>query len=840
MFSVQQERQRGITLLEVLISIGILAIGLVSTLALLPAGGAYLKKAGTDNRAAALIHNAVNTMRASGLFKENAIYWGESSENKTDGENQVKGFPRSGMAGERNVTVPETYAISGTWSPRDIEPTLSGTVVRNDPDPAVDDDYVVISATRTGQRGGGGTIAPILVPLTEVDSSDTNFSDGKDYQWSYTVLPGALSGPSPTFQIYNSISDVNSAGDWRQFWYDEWDFDVTHNGSPVPNSDITVVPPPTPARPAAIDHPGGNPDSPSSYAHFLERPRHRIARGLATFDFMLGNSAGTNQTAEKATNLRFQRQNERGSRRDPNGRVYFHHSATFNVTGHLWRYQTGYRRGSYTESWNLSDINYLAALPPGNFNLNAGNGSSWLYSNGLPVTNRNRPLGVKQDGEDWLKTPVRFGETVILNFGETDDHILNNTLEADGLYKFPVYFDPNSDAFYGPLRPEQDGTSGEQYTYAIPDDGVLYVRTKMKDAPVFPAGATDAVSGDDIEYLIDSTHANHQNQSGLPHDPYLINTITSGTGFSTPGPGIPEYKFKLTIENATRVAAYDPLMAAHLDRIVGASGYNHALDEEQRFFAKFDQIDKYGNQRVLELPRLNWRGVATANLLDESVAIAERLCRPDDTLEVKLPADEDMPAEPIYENNGNENIRRRSVGKMSWMLTIQPETADSAPLESHWKSGNLIDVAVIVFENRQMPLLGDSAIVGEAEFEADWNELTGLFETYVPVSRGLDIDDLRAMFRANGWLMVAPKRYSHSQKIDWVQIQTCDIEEQLASADGLLPHRFTLSILPVNEPRAEACNNPPYPAASPQQRMLIHVQQGIVAVSRRTIQVESP
>jgi hypothetical protein len=65
-----------------------------------------------------------------------------------------------------------------------------------------------------------------------------------------------------------------------------------------------------------------------------------------------------------------------------------------------------------------------------------------------------------------------------------------------------------------------------------------------------------------------------------------------------------------------------------------------------------------------------------------------------------------MPAEPTYENNGNGNIRRRSVGNMSWMLTIQPETADSAPLESHWKSGNLIDVAVIVFEKRQMPLPG--------------------------------------------------------------------------------------------------------------------------------------
>lgn len=451
MFSVQQERQRGITLLEVLISIGILAIGLVSTLALLPAGGAYLKKAGTDNRAAALIHNAVNTMRASGLFKENAIYWGEGSENKTDGENQVKGYPRAGRTGRKNVTVPETYTLSSTWSPRDIEPTLSGTIVRYDKDPAVDHNYVVFSATCTGQRGGGTPIAPLNVPLTHPDDPNfdpddpgLNWSSGITFNWSYTPPISALSPSPANFEIHDNISDVNSAGDWREFWYDEWDFDVTHNGSPVPDSEINVAPPPTPARPAAFDHPGGSPNSPSSYAHFLERPRHRTATGVATLDYTLPGARVSNQTSGSATNLRFLPRNERGSRRDPNGRVYFHHSSSFNVTGHLWRYQIGYRRGSYTESWNLSDINYGSALPPGTLDISGGSGSSWEYSSGAMVTGRNRPLGVKQDGEDWLKTPVRFGETVILNFSETDDHILNNTLEADGLYKFPVYFDPQS------------------------------------------------------------------------------------------------------------------------------------------------------------------------------------------------------------------------------------------------------------------------------------------------------------------------------------------------------------------------------------------------------------
>ena len=65
----------GITLLEVLISIGILAIGLIGTLSLIPAGGSYLRKAQIEGRAAALIPNTFNAMKTSAAFNENAIDW---------------------------------------------------------------------------------------------------------------------------------------------------------------------------------------------------------------------------------------------------------------------------------------------------------------------------------------------------------------------------------------------------------------------------------------------------------------------------------------------------------------------------------------------------------------------------------------------------------------------------------------------------------------------------------------------------------------------------------------------------------------------------------------------
>ena len=84
---------RGITLLEVLISIGILAIGLMGTLALIPAGGSYLRKAQKESRAAALIPNAFDVMKTSNLFGENAIQWLIHTRTHDEVEDSLNGYP---------------------------------------------------------------------------------------------------------------------------------------------------------------------------------------------------------------------------------------------------------------------------------------------------------------------------------------------------------------------------------------------------------------------------------------------------------------------------------------------------------------------------------------------------------------------------------------------------------------------------------------------------------------------------------------------------------------------------------------------------------------------------
>jgi Tfp pilus assembly protein PilV len=69
--------RRGITILEVLISIGILSVGLASVLALLPAGGSQARKAMIEDRRSTLGENALADCQARGFL--NPATWSGAS-----------------------------------------------------------------------------------------------------------------------------------------------------------------------------------------------------------------------------------------------------------------------------------------------------------------------------------------------------------------------------------------------------------------------------------------------------------------------------------------------------------------------------------------------------------------------------------------------------------------------------------------------------------------------------------------------------------------------------------------------------------------------------------------
>lgn len=77
MSTANQSQRRGITILEVLISIGILAVGLASVLALLPAGGSQARKAMVEDRRTTLGDNALADFQARGFL--NPVNWSGTS-----------------------------------------------------------------------------------------------------------------------------------------------------------------------------------------------------------------------------------------------------------------------------------------------------------------------------------------------------------------------------------------------------------------------------------------------------------------------------------------------------------------------------------------------------------------------------------------------------------------------------------------------------------------------------------------------------------------------------------------------------------------------------------------
>ena len=71
---IQLDAKKGITLMEVLIAIGILAVGLSSVAALLPAGGSQAKKAVMADRAATLAENALADAMTAGLIRPAVLF----------------------------------------------------------------------------------------------------------------------------------------------------------------------------------------------------------------------------------------------------------------------------------------------------------------------------------------------------------------------------------------------------------------------------------------------------------------------------------------------------------------------------------------------------------------------------------------------------------------------------------------------------------------------------------------------------------------------------------------------------------------------------------------------
>jgi hypothetical protein len=719
-------RRAGITLLEVLISIGLLAIGLVATLSLIPAGGTYLRKADIDDRAAALIPQAMNAIESTGLLREDALYWESNQSSTEDGE------PDLPPVGQLHSETPPTFADVLSWYPSwDDPPSITGTA----------EPGAVINIVAKLSPDDAKVVGPF--PVTT----------GSSGRFSLVLEHNDLVGINPPrMTVFTNQPNLNEPNEY----FDAWEFEAAYSEPPPEEgrsdiSPLTVTPPLQPARLAG--------DTTPTYRHYYRRRRLGYQRGDAIYRFTydpLGDQPEFIKPISFPTIQYIP---------DGWGRLKFTHKSEVRVSGKLWRVKKGYKRGNYflyDHYLNANNENPDALKVPPSWRQDrpSTNDADWVDSTGDPIT----PEEIADD-EDGFQFPIREGQVITIR-----DESVPGALDlavTDGEF-FPLYFD-------GQLRPEWLLVSGPgRKTYRAEADATVTTKIKLK---------TDAF-------------------------------------------GVHHYSARLTIYGNTRLAVIDPLMTSHIDRAVAGNlvpGLIQPNREPNKYFAEFAQRLNGGSSVTMRIPRLSWSMIADRGAnLSLSVALAEKLCRPFDTIEVSPPVDETLAPEPLFDGSVSP-LRRRSQGKMSWLLTIQPENNGS--IEYNWASGNMFDVSLVIFDERIFPREGDDSLIGEYVFQdgVQWRPSTGEVAIPIPSDMSIDPDDLLRMFRPGAWIMLAPKNFSYDQKIEWIQIQTSELRKDPiddASKMFVVPAKDLL--LRTDGPTD----------------LVALVYQGVVAVARRSVRIE--
>jgi hypothetical protein len=783
----------GISLLEVLISIGILSVGLLATLALIPAGRTYMKKAAVDDRAAAIVPNAYATLTQLGLLRagaSGALSWQDIPVATFDDGGEpdlvireqagfdVFGKTPNGLTHFSGWTIRSTdTAVTQAWHPAAVPAelqaaggVLTGSVVSGTVPRTVtvsgSMSYVLASGTPTGTPSP----APGGVTLSNTTTS----------KWQFVVPISPLTLTAPRMEIWPNGPNV---GKPKNNTIDPLD-GQEHNSSArykmtgiysYASGTTTVT--------------GTSIPAPSTWLLFGQRRAQDKRTGRARTTYNLPSAASdANGTPGTATTVALPRlENTKAKQAGTIAR-----SVSCTVYGHLWRMETGTREGTYEQLFDFDDADMAAdrpqpaVFPDADIARNAGD--IWIDRQ------------VHED-VDWYRYEVNAGESFTLSWDDPGN-LLTGEVTADAANKFPVYL--NTINPLSPLTPISALTTGTSRTYSIPNDG--YVLTRAMLRPV-----TSSPPDGDI--------------------PTLLNT------FGPIGASVrqnPAYALTATRTRTDRVVVIDPLMASRLDHILtGAPAANnfdprylrrHRFADFQQFFAG------NGSPRAFVIPRINWQKFDSPDV-DSMVAMSEWLFRDQDSIAFDLPANADDAPVPLFDlNAGNRPARRRSEGKMSWLVMLQPE--DPGPVADNWNPGKYFDVSTVIFENRPIPPLGAAPpLDGEYAFSAEWNAADGLVTVTVPAAAELDQDDVRNLFKTGAWVLLAPQVAYEStpldstQRLDWIRIQSARLGNDGSGGTAV-------QLLLEEEPAPDILNS-----NAVRVPLVVLAYQGVVAVVNKSMQL---
>lgn len=823
---MHSRRRSGISLLEVLISIGILSVGLLATLALIPAGRSMIRKAEIENRAAALIPNAFATMSALGLFRVNAIDWQSNPlepgppADRDDGEQpglRPPGWVAPGPEAFDKDNPPsgkDTHFVKERWIVPDPPPILSGAAPAGE----------TVQLLKNGQPLGSEKVSPTG-------------------QWSFTP---PLPSPNMT---------VSAASPWKPVTpYDSYKFEAYwEQEKPDPNDTdktiivkndvpVTVTPDPLAAPRLAGD------STAAAYRHYHLRRRQDYEAGKTTVNLSVNPDQRSNEDASSARKLEFPPLGETVFER----RLAYVYRSRIRLKGELWRWQQGTRSARWDRWLDYPNRNECNSDPPTMFptshvrsygsapNLVSyiygyfpgpdgdGNyGTKWLDSSGAEKDPQG-PNGAPAEDIDWYRIDVEAGQTLELDWTETPDAYVRRSFKphsdafSNDVYKFPLYFKGAGEDDASLLRPAATPGS-KKAVYAMPGDGYVLTRVRLQPAKL------------DANFNVDRRPGV---QDPLDEDyPYRINTVFPSPAAPDPLHPNPHYSIDMTLYRNDRVVAVDPMMCTRLDRILLDAPGDNAYAIKRRRFADFQQTFVGTNTpKSFVIPRLNWSLVTMVNL-DQSIGLADFLCRPQDTLQVDLAQKRrDGPSLPMFDTVSGQRIRRRYTDRMSWLLMLQPEDAGSVP--ANWQAGKYFHASIVVFEDRLFPATSPpTAVEGEYAFVGEWRFGDGMIETVIPKSLGIADEDIQKMFRTNAWVLLAPRQVLPEAPIDddtllqWVEIQTAEIRR--------LPDSTVVRFLPAEEPdRTRLLRASTDDALATRSPVVVLAYQGVVNVVTRAARIQ--
>jgi len=708
--------------LEVLISIGILSIGLLATLALIPAGRTYMKKAAVDDRAAAIVPAAFSTISTLGLLGQNASSWwqaGNATTSETALNNEATVI-RQLAAGGWAVTSTDTETITSYW-PQDSAPQrVTGAA----PPPSSGNTLTVTVTIANGSSS------------TNVNASVNQVTGG----WSHTISPNPL--PAPDMQIATSGPNVGQPNNTA---YTDYTFTASYtNGTGAPAS--------TAANPA-------------SFRQYGQRRRFDLRGGKAQATYEIPAAAvRINETADAATTIpNFPTFDSLAP--PPGNRIWRRVASTVSAAS-VSRWTTGTREGTYSQNVSFTNVNNAPANPLAptfaSGDITADLGDRW--TNGPNI----------EEDIDWYRFAVSKEDLITIAWSNSDGN-----LEAN---PFPVFLNTTATASATPLTAVTGMSTATSASYYIPADGFAVTRARV--------------------------------------NPTRSNTTASySVGFS-------RYR------TGDRAVVIDPAMATRLDTVL-------PLRAAQRLnFAAFQQIYMpTGTPQPASIPRLNrdaFADLLAAGSVNQSLALSEYFFHAQDSIAFDPASSDDLAPTPLFDlTAANTPLRRRSEGKGSWMLMLEPQ--DPGPVSANWLSGNNFTASLVIFENRPLPpIVLNTKVSGEYAFSATWSDLEGTIVVAIPATVGLDEQDVRDVFRTGSWVLLAPATINETtaatQRFDWIRIQTAAISN---SGNGNL----TVTLLPESQPADEVLNAG-LRAVQNQSALCVLAYEGVVAVVSRTVQIQ--